>query len=386
MDKVLIIGAGLTGATLARKFAESNLLVEVVEARSHIAGNCYDELDSKTNVMVHKYGPHIFHTNNKDVWRFINRFGEFVPYKLQVKTKVSGEVYSLPLNLHTINQFYRKTFSPKQAKQYISELTSVYQDLNEESFRDIGLKSAGKDIYESFFKCYAEKQWGVSDNLIPAGVLKRLPIRFNYDDNYFNHCYQGIPKNGYTAVIEKMLQHKNINVKVNKKVTIQDLRNSLDSGEFIHVVFTGPVDELYDYQHGELPYRTLSFEAKYCDDDDLGCAVMAHPSKEYKFTRITDHKYFMPWRLDETNGTIQYYEYSRNAERKDEKYYPIRLTSGNEVWSKYQKIIDKEIGISFIGRLAEFKYMDMDVCVLSALNKFENIINIIRNKHEINRS
>ncbi|MBY8275703.1 UDP-galactopyranose mutase [Vibrio fluvialis] len=376
MKKILVVGAGLSGATVSRKLAENGVHVDIVETREHIAGNCYDEIDKKTNIMIHKYGPHIFHTENKIVWDFVNRFDYFVPYKLQVKTKLRNGIYSLPINLHTINQFYSSTFSPKQAKLHLERISSKYNGLSNESFRDIGLKSVGKDIYEAFFKSYAEKQWGVSDELIPAGVLKRLPIRFNYDDNYFSHQYQGIPKNGYTYFIQNMLDHPLIKVKTNTKVSIHDLRGKLSSGEYVHIVFTGPVDELYDYECGELPYRTLKFETQYTEDDDLGCAVMAHPGKEYPFTRITEHKYFMPWRINETKGSIQYIEYSSSASKNDEKYYPVRLTDGNIIWGKYEKLIEKEKNILFVGRLAEFKYMDMDVCIESALNKSQELLKL----------
>ncbi|MFL7866138.1 UDP-galactopyranose mutase [Vibrio cincinnatiensis] len=362
--KILIVGAGFSGATIARKLAEQNFKVTVIDERKHIAGNCFDERDSKTGINVHVYGPHIFHTDNLNVWDFVNQFGSFKPYITRVKATAKGHVYSLPINLHTINQFYGKALTPNEAKELISNVSD--SSIGEpKSFKDQAIKFVGHDLYETFFKGYPKKQWGLDTEEIPASVLKRLPVRFNYDDNYFNHQYQGIPENGYTSIFENMLMHENIEVLLNKEVDYNYILEQLEH-TYEHVFFTGAVDKLYNYRFGMLQYRTLDFEKFYVEGDYQGCAVMSYCDEDVPYTRITEHKYFAPH--EQHNDSVCYKEFSRLAEKKDIPYYPVRLTSGDALWEKYEALIKKEFNITFVGRLATFRYMDMDVCINEALS------------------
>lgn len=360
---ILIVGAGFSGATIARILAESNYKVTVIDGRNHIGGNCYDERDTNTGINVHVYGPHIFHTDNENVWDFVNKFGTFEPYITRVKATSKGKVYSLPINLHTINQFYGKALTPDSAKELIAKVSD--STITEpKSFKEQAIKFVGYDLYEAFFKGYPKKQWGLDTEQIPASVLKRLPVRFNYDDNYFNHKYQGIPTDGYSSIFKSILEHENIEVLLNQELTYSEIKNSLKD-DYEHVFFTGAVDKLYDYKFGMLQYRTLDFEKFYYNGDYQGCAVMSYCDEDIPFTRITEHKYFTPHEQHE--NSVCYKEFSRLAEKNDIPYYPVRLTSGDTLWEKYEELIKKEQHITFVGRLATFRYMDMDVCIDEAL-------------------
>lgn len=356
---LLIVGAGFSGAVIARKLAEAGKKVKVIDSRNHIAGNCHTERDAQTNVMMHVYGPHIFHTDDKEVWDFVNMYGEFMPYVNRVKATTCGQVFSLPINLHTINQFYKKTLSPSQAKEFLESKadTSI---LEPKSFEEQALRFVGEDFYNAFFKGYTEKQWGLSPKDLPASILKRLPVRFNYDDNYFFHKYQGMPKNGYTDIVKNILNHDNIEVELGVHFTREQAK------DFEHVFYSGPIDGYYDYEYGRLPYRTLDFIKEYADGDYLGCAVMNYPEKEVEFTRISEHKHFSPW--EEHENTVFFKEYSRLCEESDIPYYPIRLIKDPEILEKYLSLVDNEENVTFIGRLGTYRYLDMDITIREALD------------------
>jgi len=362
--KFAIVGAGFSGAVIAHELAKEGHRVDVFDGRSHLGGNCYTERDEKTGVMVHKYGPHIFHTDNEQVWNWIQKFTEFRPYVNRVKSTVNGNVYSLPINLHTINQFFSKTFSPTEAKAFISDLA----DKNIEtpsSFEQQALKFVGKDLYEAFFKEYTEKQWGVSPQVLPASILKRLPVRFNYDDNYFNHRFQGMPVEGYTPIFERAFDHSNINVYLEK------IFSRVDKELYDHVFYAGPIDAWFEYSMGKLGYRTLDFKREYFDSDYQGCAVMNYPSHEYPYTRVTEHKHFAPW--ENSKGSVIFKEFSRVCESGDIPYYPIRLLKEKEMLGKYITLANSEAGVSFVGRLGTYRYLDMDVTIAEALDAVNSI-------------
>lgn len=354
-----IVGAGFSGAVLAHELAKNGQKITVYESRSHIGGNCYSERDQSTGVLIHKYGPHIFHTDNEIVWRYINRFSAFEPYVNRVKTTSQGRVFSLPINLHTINQFFNKTLSPKEAKDYITSIADQTISLPQ-SFEEQALKFIGNELYDAFFKGYTIKQWGVEPRYLPASILKRLPIRFNYDDNYFNHKYQGMPRNGYTPIVEKLLDHENIKVIINKKVT----KNQLI--KYDHVFYTGPIDSWFEYEHGRLGYRTLDFHREEHEGDFQGCAVMNYGDTTIPYTRISEHKHFAPW--ENHDKTVIFKEYSRDCEENDTPYYPIRLVKEKELLKKYINAAQSEKKVSFLGRLGTYRYLDMDVTIAEALN------------------
>ncbi|EDH7673340.1 hypothetical protein CB583_06845 [Salmonella enterica subsp. enterica serovar Typhimurium] len=354
--KILIVGAGLSGAVIARQLAEQGHVVNIIDQRSHIGGNAYDARDEHTGIMVHVYGPHIFHTDNETVWNYVNKYAEMMPYINKVKATVNGQVFSLPINLHTINQFFGVACSPDDARKLLLQKCDS-TILEPQNFEQQALRFIGKELYEAFFKGYTIKQWGLHPSALPASVLKRIPVRFNYDDNYFNHKFQGIPKFGYTQMVKSIVEHENIAVELCRSFT-QEMRTNYD-----HVFFSGALDAFYSCQYGRLEYRTLDFKKIICQSDYQGCAVMNYCSIDTPYTRITEHKYFSPWERHE--ASICYQEYSRECEAGDIPYYPVRRADKMDLLNKYLSRAKKEKNITFIGRLGTYRYLDMDITILN---------------------
>ncbi len=359
MAHVGIAGAGFSGAVIARELAEAGHGVTVFDTRDHVAGNCHTERDDDTDVMVHTYGPHIFHTQWEHVWTYINRFGAMRPYNHRVKATSGGAVYSLPVNLHTINQFFGTTMGPAEAAAFVAARAD--QTIVEPvSFEDQGLAFVGRELYEAFLAGYTRKQWGQDPADLPASILKRLPLRFNYDDSYFNHPYQAIPANGYTPIVEAILDHPAIEVRVSTALR----RAEVDA--FDHVVWTGPIDAFFEHEHGRLGYRTLDFERETHDGDVQGCPVMNYCDPDVPFTRITEHKHFAPW--ESHDKSVTYREFSRLCEPDDIPYYPIRLVREREQLLRYVERARAALGVTFVGRLGTYRYLDMDVTIKEALD------------------
>ncbi|MBY6140985.1 UDP-galactopyranose mutase [Leisingera daeponensis] len=364
-ERFLMVGAGLSGAVIGRHLAEAGHEITVIDSRSHTGGNCHTERDADTGVLVHVYGPHIFHTDDEEVWDYVNRFESFKPYKNRVKSTTRGlsgerEVFSLPVNLHTINQFFRKTMRPEEAHDFIVNEQADTSIENPETFEEQAMRFVGKDLYEAFFKGYTIKQWGMHPSELPASILKRLPVRFNYDDNYFFHQFQGMPENGYTPMIDRILDHENITVQLETGFTPE-------MGEgYSHVFYSGPLDGYFGYELGRLGYRTLDFERFTHQGDYQGCAVMNYGEEEVPYTRITEHKHFAPW--EEHEGSVLYREFSRLAEPGDIPYYPIRQVKEKELLAAYVKLAEETRGVTFVGRLATYRYLDMDVTIREALD------------------
>ena len=361
MKKFLVVGAGFSGAIIANELAtKMNCTVDVIDERTHIGGNCYTERDKETDVMVHIYGPHIFNTDRKDIWDYVNSFIELVPYINRVKAVYNGQVYSLPINLHTINQFFGKTFSPNEAKEFISSVadTSIEDPQN---FEEQAMKFIGKDLYKAFFYGYTKKQWGCEPTELPASILKRLPVRFNYNDNYYHTSYQGIPRDGYTPMFDKLLDHPSITVKLNTK-----FGSGQDTKEYDHVFFTGPLDQFFDYKHGRLAYRTVYFEKGGAEGDYQGNAVINYSNMDVPYTRVHEHKHFTPWETHEK--TAYFKEYSKETDQEDVPYYPKRLAEDKEKLVKYREEAERLDGVSFLGRLATYRYMDMHHVIGEALD------------------
>ncbi|MCP1647229.1 UDP-galactopyranose mutase [Pseudomonas nitroreducens] len=362
---ILIVGAGFSGAVIAYKLANAGFQVKVVDKRNHLAGNCHTERDAESGVMLHKYGPHIFHTDNKEVWDFLCNFTNFMNYTNRVKATISEGVFSLPINLHTINQLFGKALSPQEAQDFIANQSDASID-TPISFEDQGLKFVGEKLYNSFLKGYTKKQWGISPQELPASILKRLPVRFNYDDNYFNHKYQGMPADGYTEIVRKMLTHPNISIELGKLIDRSAAK------KYQHVFYSGPLDEWFNYSEGRLAYRTLDFEEIRGDGDIQGCAVMNYCDEQIPYTRISEHKYFSPWESHEKS--IAYREYSRECGSNDIPYYPIRLVNEQNQLKRYIELAQQEKGVSFIGRLGTYRYLDMDTTIAEALHSAQHFI------------
>jgi UDP-galactopyranose mutase len=359
MKSYLCVGAGFSGAVIARELAEKGHTVHVIDERSHIAGNCHTERDEKTGIQIHRYGPHIFHTDDQQVWDYINRFTAMMPYVNRVKATYKGKVYSLPINLHTINQFFGTCMSPAEAKDFIANLGDK-SITDPQTFEEQALAFLGNDLYQAFFRGYTLKQWGMEPTELPASILKRLPVRFNYDDNYFNHRFQGMPKNGYTEIIEKILDHPNI------QVSLGTTFESVDRSEYQHIFYSGPLDRYFQYAHGRLGYRTLEFREIRATGDYQGTAVMNYSDLDVPYTRITEHKYFTPWETHE--DTVCFEEHSSLAGENDIPYYPIRLVNEKALLDQYQALASQEVQVTFVGRLGTYRYLDMDVTIREALD------------------
>jgi UDP-galactopyranose mutase len=360
MMQILIIGAGFSGSVLARELADSGCgRCVIIDSREHIAGNCHTSRDSESSVMEHIYGPHIFNTSDEEVWNYVRRFCTMRSFTNRVKASHSKGIFSLPINLHTINQFFGERFSPEEARAFVAEQgdKTIIEPAN---FEEQALKFLGRELYEAFFLGYTKKQWGCEPTELPASILQRLPVRFNYDDNYYNTRYQGIPEDGYTALIERILDHPNIEVKLNTPW------DPAMWDEFDEVFFTGPIDEFYGYRHGRLGYRTVFWEKRTVTGDHQGNPVINYPGMEVPFTRIHEHKHFTPWETHEKS--IVFTEFSKETEAGDIPYYPKRLEADKLLLAKYIDDARQDDGLYFLGRLATYRYMDMDDVIGEALD------------------
>lgn len=366
---IAVVGAGLSGAVIARELASAGYNIQIFESRRHIAGNCHTFRDPETHVMVHAYGPHIFHTSNKQIWDYLRKFDEIVPFINRVKAVYNSRVYSLPVNLMTINQFFDLMLSPSQAKLFMQSLTDKWR-CNPQNFEEQARCFIGDELYEAFFKGYTQKQWGIHPRDLPSSILKRLPVRFDYNDNYYNSTYQGIPKHGYSYVIKKIIDHSNIEINLNVQF------NRGDSKGFDHVFYSGPLDSWFSYSEGHLGYRTLDFISETHDGDYQGNAVINYTNYDVPYTRISEHKHFAPWESHEK--TIIYREFSRNCELGDIPYYPIRLANEKDILVRYIKRAETETGVTFVGRLGTYRYLDMHVCIDEALKTSEAYVEISR--------
>lgn len=351
-NRFLIIGSGFSGCVLANCLVKDmGCKIDIWDEREHMGGNCHTSRDEETGIMVHRYGPHIFNTDKKEIWEYVNSFVEFKPYVHRVKALSKGKVYSLPVNLFTINQFFNKNFSPAEARAFLE--TQGDKSISEaNNFEEQALKFIGKDLYKAFFYGYTKKQWGCEPTELPASILKRIPVRFNYDDNYHSHTYTGIPVDGYTAVMEKMIDHPSITLTLNKKFSPAD-----DVSSYDHVFYTGPLDAYFNYSEGRLGYRTVTFEKYVAEGDHQGVSQMNFCDEEIPFTRVAEHKHFTPW--EQHDKTVYYKEFSKETGEDDLPYYPKRLAADKTILDKYRQQAQALKGISFLGRLATYRYMDM---------------------------
>jgi UDP-galactopyranose mutase len=359
--RFLIIGSGFSGCVLANRLVNSiNCSIDIWDERDHAGGNCHTKRDEHTGVMVHQYGPHIFNTDKKEIWDYVNSFVEFKPYVHRVKANRKGKIYPLPVNLQTINQLFNKSFNPNEAREFLATLGDA-SITDPQNFEEQALYFIGRELYEAFFYGYTKKQWGCEPTALPASILKRIPVRFNYDDNYHTNTFTGIPVDGYSAVMERMIDNPAIKVTLNKKFT-----PDMDTSEYTHVFYTGPIDAYFNHAHGRLGYRTVTFEKFYADGDYQGLSQMNYCDEEVPYTRITEHKHFTPW--EQHGKTVCFKEFSKETTEEDIPYYPKRLAADKELLLQYRADAEKLSGVSFLGRLATYRYMDMHHVIGEALD------------------
>ncbi|PKM51781.1 MAG: UDP-galactopyranose mutase [Firmicutes bacterium HGW-Firmicutes-7] len=359
----LIVGAGLFGCVFANEMTRRGKKCLVIEKRNHIGGNIYTE--NIENINVHKYGAHIFHTSNKKIWDYINQFADFNHYINSPLANYKGEIYNLPFNMNTFNKMWG-VITPAEAREKIREQSCQIEE-HPKNLEEMAVSLVGKDIYEKLIEGYTEKQWGRNCKELPPFIIKRLPVRFEYDNNYFNDIYQGIPIGGYTQICEKMLE----GTEVQLSVDYFDQKEHFDSLAKT-VVYTGTIDRYFDYCYGPLQYRSIRFENRILNipDNFQGNAVINYTHRDIPYTRIIEHKHF---EFGKQEKTVISYEYSDEWNIDKEPYYPINDTFNNDQYAKYSDLVEKETNIIFGGRLGSYKYYDMDKVIESVLNVTDNL-------------
>lgn len=363
----LVVGSGLFGAIFAYEAANKGKRVKVIEKRNHIAGNVYTK--EKEGIQVHEYGAHIFHTSDKKIWDYVNQFADFNRYTNSPIANFKGEIYNLPFNMNTFNKLWG-VIAPDEAETVINEQRSVLKGKIPENLEEQAISLVGTDIYEKLIKYYTEKQWGKKCTELPTFIIRRLPVRFTYDNNYFNDIYQGIPIGGYTQIIEKMLNHPNIVVELN--TDFFDRKESY-LREFPKIVFTGMIDQFFDYKLGKLEYRSLRFETEVMNASNYqGNAVVNYTDSETPYTRIIEHKHF---EFGNQEKTIITKEYSKKWESGDEPYYPVNDEKNNHLYKSYKKLAEEYGNIIFGGRLGQYRYYDMHQVIAAALQCVEKELN-----------
>jgi UDP-galactopyranose mutase len=369
---LVIVGSGFFGLTIAERCAnELGLKVLVLERRPHLGGNAYSERDPQTNVEVHKYGAHLFHTSNERVWEYANRFTSFTDYKHRVFGKYQGQVYSLPMNLGLINQFFGKSHTPQEARELIAGQASEIATEDATNLEEKAISLIGRPLYEAFIKGYTAKQWQTDPTQLSADIITRLPVRYTFENGWFSDTYEGLPTDGYTAWLTKMADHPNIEVRL--ETDFFDVREEYVGK--VPVIYTGPIDEYFGNSEGRLSWRTVDLEASVEDVDDFqGTGVVNYNDQEVPFTRIIEFKHFHPERAKThlPGKTVIVHEYSRFAEEGDEPYYPINTAEDREKLLRYRELAKAEPMVLFGGRLGTYKYLDMHMAIGSALSMFDN--------------
>ena len=362
----LIAGAGLFGAVFAHEMHKQGRKVLVVEKRDHIAGNIYTE--KVMGINVHRYGAHIFHTSDEEVWNYVNQYARFNHYVNSPVAVYRDELYNLPFNMNTFSRMWNiKT--PKEAKEIIAKQTGEFAGITPQNLEEQALQLAGRDVYEKLIKGYTEKQWGRDCKDLPAFIIRRLPLRFTYDNNYFNDRFQGIPEGGYTQIVEKLLEDIPVltGVSLQEYQTANAARTADEQDSWDRLLYTGMIDEYYHYRLGTLEYRSLRFETEELpeEDNDQGNAVVNYTEREVPYTRIIEHKHF---EFQTGEGTVITREYPATWKKGDEPYYPINDEKNGALYAQYAELAKKEANVLFGGRLGQYKYYDMDKVIRSALD------------------
>ncbi len=372
---LVVVGSGFFGLTVAERIAEQcGRKVLVIDRRAHIGGNAYSEAEGSTGIEVHRYGAHLFHTSNERVWEYVNRFTAFTDYVHRVYTTHRGEVFPMPINLGTINQFFRSAHGPQAARDLVKAQAAELGGKKPVNLDEQGVSLIGRPLYEAFIREYTAKQWQTDPRELPASIISRLPVRYTYDNRYFSDAHEGLPVDGYTAWIERMADHKNIEVRlgvdffdesqpVNQKAVVGN----------VPVVYTGPVDRYFDYAEGELSWRTLDFEEEVLPVGDYqGTSVMNYADADVPYTRIHEFRHFHPERDYPDDKTVIMREFSRSASRADEPYYPVNTPDDRARLTAYRELAAAQPDVLFGGRLGTYQYLDMHMAIGSALSMVDN--------------
>ncbi|OFT91439.1 MULTISPECIES: UDP-galactopyranose mutase [Corynebacterium] len=377
---LIVVGTGLFGLTVAERASTlKGARVLMIEKRSHLGGNAYSERDPETNIEVHKYGAHLFHTSNERVWEYVNQFTEFTDYQHRVFAMHDGNAYQFPMGLGLINQFFGRYYTPDEAKKLIEEQRGDQDPHSAKNLEEKAIALIGQPLYEAFVKHYTAKQWQTDPKDLPASIISRLPVRYTFNNRYFNDTYEGLPVDGYTAWMNKMVESDNIDVRLDTDwfAVREDIQAENPGAP---VVYTGPLDKYFNYQEGELGWRTLDFETEVLDTGDFqGTSVMNYNDADVPYTRIHEFRHFHPEREAEhaKDKTIIVKEYSRFAERDEEVYYPINTPEDRDKLQKYRELAQRETDehkVFFGGRLGTYQYLDMHMAIGSALSMYDNKI------------
>jgi UDP-galactopyranose mutase len=368
---LVVVGSGFFGLTVAERCAaDLGLRVLVLERRPHIGGNAYTESEPETGIEVHRYGAHLFHTSNARVWEYANRFTAFTGYQHRVFTVYKGRVYPMPINLGTICEYFGAMMSPDQARALVAEQSAEVATNTAANLEQKAISLIGRPLYEAFIRGYTHKQWQIDPVDLPPEIITRLPVRYNFDNRYFSDTFEGLPTDGYTAWLERMAAHPNIEVRLN--TDFADLRS--DVAGRVPVVYTGPLDAYFDYAAGDLGWLTLDFATEVVDTGDFqGTSVMNYADEDVPYTRIHEFRHFYPdrdWYPEDK--TVITREFSRLAGRGDEPYYPINTAEDRARLQAYRELAAREPGVLFGGRLGTYKYLDMHMAIGSALSMYEN--------------
>ena len=372
---LVVVGSGFFGLTVAERAAsELDKRVLVLERRAHIGGNAYSEPEPETGIEIHRYGAHLFHTSNQRVWEYVNRFTGFTGYQHRVFARVGEQVYAFPLNLALINQFFGRSHTPDEARALIAEQAGEIDTKDAANLEEKAVSLIGRPLYEAFVKGYTAKQWQTDPTELDASIITRLPVRYTFDNRYFNDTFEGLPVDGYTAWLEKMAEHPNIEVRLN--VDYFDVRDEIPART--PTVYTGPLDRYFDFSEGALSWRTLDFEQEVVPTGDFqGAPVINYNDVEVPYTRILEFRHFHPEREYPPDKTVIVREYSRFAEPGDEPYYPVGTPEDRAKLKRYRELARKEAAnanVLFGGRLGTYKYLDMHMAIGSALTMFDNRI------------
>ncbi|WP_022868376.1 UDP-galactopyranose mutase [Schaalia vaccimaxillae] len=375
---LLVVGSGFFGLTIARKAAEDlGMNVTIIERRPHIGGNAWSSIDPETGVEVHRYGTHLFHTSNERVWDFVNRFTTFNDYCHRVYTNHRGEVFPMPINLGTINQFFRAAYGPDEARRLVEEQAAELGGAQPRNLEEKAISLIGRPLYEAFIKGYTAKQWQTDPTVLDPAIISRLPVRLTYENRYFKDKYEGLPLNGYGQWLHNMADHRRIEIHTDTDFfSGSHGMTKMETVGQVPIVYTGPIDRYFDYEAGRLSWRTLDFDTEVVETSDYqGCSVMNYADEEVAYTRIHEFQHLHPERdRSGATNTVIMREFSRFAQGQDEPYYPVSSPQDREKLEEYRVLRATQDRVLFGGRLGSYQYLDMHMAIASALTKFDEVV------------